>query len=453
MAAIDGDPAPRRARQPQQVDAEIVEPADEEARRREQREFPRGDPRRRPPIHGSPRFRRFGGGYQRFGRCRASVRRGGAVRLWRIRRRGRRRRAGIEQRRRLDPIERAAPREIAPRGADPCRRRPACGKPQHLGERPVDLPRLEHPLRARDAIGRHRRGLVRAADRHHPRHLATERLPPAVVRVVAGKLRRHRVEPVLKVGKRHRLAGGRQDGGDGGGLAAPEPLAQQALDIAELEPAIERAARGEGDEQPFGAAGVARGGARLRLDVAHLLAQLGDRNRWWRDRRLRAGRGRGRAAGSRAAWRRASPPPPPAPWRRAPARARRRGAARARSRSPPPPPPPRTARTRAAAATASAAAPQAPRHTPPSPSARLIAQLRRRRSSAASVGRLATATARQPPPLAPSAARLIAATATPARAGTSRANAAAARGEWSSATASGRARAAARGSGSTASAA
>ena len=189
-----------------------------------------------------------------------------------------RRRRRIEQGRGLDPIERAAPGEIASRRDDPVRRGIVVGQAHDLGQRAIDLAALEHPLGTGDAIGRQRRGLAGAPHDDEAAELLAEALPPALP---AGACRwwtawRDGIEPVLQIGERHRLACGGEDHRHRLRLALAEALAQQPLDIAELDAAIERAPRREGDEQPLGARGVSGGGTRLILDIVDLALQRGD---------------------------------------------------------------------------------------------------------------------------------------------------------------------------------
>ena len=51
MAAIDGGVAPQRATDPDEVDDEIVEPAEQKADRRQHRQFARDHPDRIEPAH------------------------------------------------------------------------------------------------------------------------------------------------------------------------------------------------------------------------------------------------------------------------------------------------------------------------------------------------------------------------------------------------------------------
>src|SRR3546814_15166921 len=78
--------------------------------------------------------------------------------------------------------------------------------------------------------------------------------------VAADELRRQRVEFAAQLFERDRVARGVDDRLDRIGLIVAETQAELRLQIAERKPAIERAARGEGDQQQIG-----RGSGRERV--------------------------------------------------------------------------------------------------------------------------------------------------------------------------------------------
>ena len=100
------------------------------------------------------------------------------------------------------------------------------------------------------------------------------------------------------------------------GWLAPKRCAQQRLEEAQRDAAVERAARGEGDEQALGAVGIADGGARLGVDLAEPLLERGDAAARSRDRSTIA-LGLAGSAGGGADWPIGAAARRGAGWRRA----------------------------------------------------------------------------------------------------------------------------------------
>ena len=109
-----------------------------------------------------------------------------------------------------------------------------------------------------------------------PPSSALSAVPPAGVGRGADQPRPGFLQAELQLLQRHRLARGEDDHADRARLARAETLAQQRLEEAQGDAAIERAPRGEGDQQPLGAVGIADRGARLGVELADALLERGD---------------------------------------------------------------------------------------------------------------------------------------------------------------------------------
>lgn len=101
-----------------------------------------------------------------------------------------------------------------------------------------------------------------------------QRAPPACI----GRRRRGPLanvdQPPAQVGQCHRLPRGIDDGRDRARLGLAEAEPQLPFDIAQWRPAIERPARGEGDQQPLRPRSIARRRLRLHGDARQPLLQL-----------------------------------------------------------------------------------------------------------------------------------------------------------------------------------
>ena len=143
------------------------------------------------------------------------------------------------------------------------------GQAQHLGQGGgVDLSRLQAPRCPPQPLRRLRRRRSLAPDRHQAAKLGAKGAPPALLRAGADQLRPDLLEAILQLLQRDRLARCGDDGADRLRLGFAEALAEQRLEKAQRDAAIERAAGGEGDQQSFGAIGIADRRARLGVDLA-----------------------------------------------------------------------------------------------------------------------------------------------------------------------------------------
>ena len=137
-------------------------------------------------------------------------------------------------------------------------------------------PASSHRVARAQPLGRLGRRRAFAPDRDQAAQLGAERAPPALLRAGADQLRPDLLQAVLQLLQRHRLARGGDDRADRLRLGLAEALAQQRLEKAQGDAAIERAARGEGDQQALGAVGIADRRARLGVDLADPSLERGD---------------------------------------------------------------------------------------------------------------------------------------------------------------------------------
>ncbi len=132
-------------------------------------------------------------------------------------------------------------------------------------------------VRPAQPLGRLRRGRAFAAHRdQRSRARRGTRSHQLCVGRRADQLRAGFLQAELQLLQRHRVARGEDDHADGRGWVAPKRWRSSASRKPERDAAVERAARGEGDQQPLGAVGIADGGARLGVDLADPLLERGD---------------------------------------------------------------------------------------------------------------------------------------------------------------------------------
>ena len=154
-------------------------------------------------------------------------------------------------------------------GVGPIARRPGARQPRNLAQRGLHLPRVEQPPRARQSLGGELRRRADVVEDDEAAELVANPGEPArdpAVAAAVGQPIGVGVERLAQRGDRHRLACGLDHGGDGAGGDLAEPFAQLDLEIAERHPAIDRAARGEGDHHRLGATGLRGGGGSGAVD-------------------------------------------------------------------------------------------------------------------------------------------------------------------------------------------